>query len=451
MYKNHDYFLSLYYRISDFIALNLSFLLGFYIRFQGELVYIFNEFNYISLIIVINLVWLFVTSSQRIYNLQSFTNRNRYYIAFIVAFTLQILITIAFNGLNKALYSRLFLVYYHILFLVLILSARLITLKIYEKYLSHKLKKSVVVLFGEDSILDEVKSFFKKNLTLKRQGLKLFNQKDSLIADLENLKESHVISELYLPLSNFDENEIEEITNFCDNQFIRLRLIFDWKRVGARKLVATKLNQTTVFKVALTPLDDPFNALLKRAFDILVSSFVIVFIFSWMLPIVAILIKLSSKGPVFFIQKRSGINNKHFNCFKFRSMKQNLEADVRQATQNDPRITKIGSFLRKTSMDELPQFINVLRGDMSIVGPRPHMIKHTEEYSQMVGNFMNRHAIKPGITGLAQVKGFRGEIDDMALLQNRIRLDRFYVNNWSLFFDLKIVLQTITVVFEEHR
>jgi len=132
-------------------------------------------------------------------------------------------------------------------------------------------------------------------------------------------------------------------------------------------------------------------------------------------------------------------------------MRENVEADRVQACKNDPRITKLGAFLRKTSMDELPQFFNVLKGEMSVVGPRPHMLKHTEEYSELVGNFMNRHAIKPGITGLAQIKGFRGEIDDFSLLQNRIRLDRFYVNNWSLTFDIKIVFLTILTIFRDHK
>jgi putative colanic acid biosynthesis UDP-glucose lipid carrier transferase len=186
-------------------------------------------------------------------------------------------------------------------------------------------------------------------------------------------------------------------------------------------------------------------------FDLLFTIVVSILLFSWLFPILAIAVKLSSPGSVFFKQKRSGINNKGFNCYKFRSMRQNADADLKQATQNDPRITKVGAFLRKTSLDELPQFINVLKGQMSIVGPRPHMLKHTEEYSSLVGSFMNRHAIKPGITGLAQIKGFRGEIDDFTLLQNRVRLDRFYVNNWTSFFDLKIVFLTVFTLFKDHK
>ena len=451
MYKNHEYFLSLYYRLSDFLALNLAFLIGFYIRFHNELLATYLEYKYTTLIIVVNLSWLGVTSLQKIYRLDNFTKRSRYFLALAIAILLQLLITIAFNGLTKALYSRLFLIYFYTALVVVLSLGRLLTLKLYEKYLKKKFKESVVVLFGEDAKLNEVMQFFRKNLSLKKQKIEKLRDKKTLIDQLNEIIKKQDISELYLPLSNFNEEEIELVSNFCDNHFIRLRLIFDWKGIGARKLVATKLDQTSIFKVALTPLDDPFNALVKRAFDIFLSLMVLLFVFSWFLPIVAIAIKISSKGPILFIQQRSGMNNAAFNCYKFRSMKQNLDADIRQATQNDPRITKIGKFLRNTSLDELPQFINVLKGEMSVVGPRPHMIKHTEEYSQLVGNFMNRHAVRPGITGLAQVKGYRGEIDDFSLLQNRIRLDRFYVNNWSLYFDVRILFQTVSAIFEQHR
>jgi len=174
-------------------------------------------------------------------------------------------------------------------------------------------------------------------------------------------------------------------------------------------------------------------------------------VLSWLFPVIAIAIKLTSKGPVFFKQKRTGLGNKEFNCWKFRSMTVNKDSDKIQATKGDKRITTVGRFLRRSSLDEFPQFINVFLGEMSVVGPRPHMLKHTEEYSQLIGNFMNRHAIKPGITGLAQVKGYRGEIDSPDLLSNRVRLDTFYVNNWSLYLDVKIVFFTMFGIFNDHK
>tara|TARA_B110000503_G_scaffold142722_1_gene240555 strand:- start:676 stop:1593 length:918 start_codon:yes stop_codon:yes gene_type:complete len=304
---------------------------------------------------------------------------------------------------------------------------------------------------GSKAQLSEVQEFLENNISTETQKIVQLEPVGIQLQELQKINKDFPISELYVSLSGYLEDEIEELSLFCDNHFIRLRLVFNWKKVGSQNLNVVNFSQTNILKLSLTPLDDQYNALIKRGLDLLFSVLVTVLLFSWLFPIIAIAVKFSSPGPVFFKQKRSGLNNRGFNCYKFRSMKQNAEADAKQATQNDPRITKVGAFLRKTSLDELPQFINVLKGQMSIVGPRPHMLKHTEQYANLVGNFMNRHAIKPGITGLAQIKGFRGEIDDFILLQNRVRLDRFYVNNWTLFFDVKIIFLTIFTMFKDHR
>jgi len=181
---------------------------------------------------------------------------------------------------------------------------------------------------------------------------------------------------------------------------------------------------------------------LKRVFDIIFSSSVIIFILSWLTPLVAILIKLESKGPVFFKQARNGFNYKEFYCYKFRSMTPNSEANFYQATRGDQRITNIGKFIRKTSIDELPQFFNVLFGDMSVVGPRPHMVSHTDMYAKRIDKFMVRHFVKPGITGLAQISGYRGEVETDKDIIGRVKFDIFYIENWSLLLDLKIIFKT---------
>jgi putative colanic acid biosynthesis UDP-glucose lipid carrier transferase len=170
---------------------------------------------------------------------------------------------------------------------------------------------------------------------------------------------------------------------------------------------------------------------------------VILFVFSWLFPILAILIKLESKGPIFFKQMRSGRDNHAFLCYKFRSMKVNKHLEHRQATLGDPRITKVGTFLRKTSLDELPQFFNVLLGNMSVVGPRPHMLTHTEQYSQLIDQFMVRHFLKPGITGWAQINGLRGETKTTEAMLERVEADVWYLENWTFLLDIKIVLNTI--------
>jgi putative colanic acid biosynthesis UDP-glucose lipid carrier transferase len=192
---------------------------------------------------------------------------------------------------------------------------------------------------------------------------------------------------------------------------------------------------------------NPNQIHLKRAFDVIVSGVLFVVVFSWLFPLMALLIKLDSRGPVFFRQLRHGKNNVPFYCYKFRTMHPNREADFKQATKNDPRVTRLGAILRKTSLDELPQFINVLLGEMSIVGPRPHAIPMNDRFSAEITNFMYRHTVKPGITGLAQAKGFRGETKNFYGIYSRCKLDIFYVDNWSLLLDLKIIVWTAVSLF----
>ncbi|MCL4127850.1 UNVERIFIED_CONTAM: hypothetical protein GTU68_019698 [Idotea baltica] len=181
---------------------------------------------------------------------------------------------------------------------------------------------------------------------------------------------------------------------------------------------------------------------MKRSFDLIFASLVILLVFPILYPIVAIFIKLESSGPVIFKQLRTGINKREFWCYKFRTMELNLSADTEQAKKDDARVTKFGRFLRKTSLDEFPQFINVMKGEMSVVGPRPHMIKHTDEYSRIIDKYLFRHFVAPGITGHAQVNGFRGEITKTSKLKKRIQYDAWYIENWSLFLDIKIILKT---------
>lgn len=203
------------------------------------------------------------------------------------------------------------------------------------------------------------------------------------------------------------------------------------------------VGDVALFKMIPEPLQSLEKALLKRTFDIIFSLVVIIFILSWLTPIIAIIIRAESKGPVFFTQLRSGLDNKPFKCFKFRTMRVNDESDTRLVAKNDDRITKIGAFLRKTSIDEFPQFFNVLLGDMSVVGPRPMMLSVTEANKKIIEKFNVRHFVKPGITGWAQVTGSRGEIFSEEDMQRRIEKDVWYIQNWSFFLDLKIIFLTV--------
>jgi len=191
------------------------------------------------------------------------------------------------------------------------------------------------------------------------------------------------------------------------------------------------------------PLQAFYNRALKRAFDIVFSLGILCTIFPFLYIIVGFLIKRSSPGPIFFKQKRTGLYGRDFECYKFRTMRVNAEADTLQAVKDDPRKTKIGDFLRRTNLDEFPQFINVLKGDMSVVGPRPHMLKHTEQYSALIDKYMVRHLVKPGVTGWAQVTGYRGETKTLEQMEGRVKRDVWYIENWSFFLDLKIIVVTL--------
>jgi putative colanic acid biosysnthesis UDP-glucose lipid carrier transferase len=251
------------------------------------------------------------------------------------------------------------------------------------------------------------------------------------------------VDEIYSSVGELTNKEILMLIDFADNNLKILKFLPDNKEIYTKKLEYDYYGYLPILSLRKIPIQEPLNLFMKRVFDIIVSVFVIVGLLSWLTPILAILIKLDSKGPIFFKQKRNGLDYEEFYCYKFRSMKPNPVADLYQVTKGDQRITRMGRFLRKTSIDELPQFINVLKGDMSVVGPRPHMVSHTHMYAERIDKFMVRHFIKPGITGLAQVSGYRGEVETDDDIINRVRLDIFYLENWSLLLDLKIVFQTI--------
>ena len=198
-------------------------------------------------------------------------------------------------------------------------------------------------------------------------------------------------------------------------------------------------------------LDDKWSQFLKRGFDIVVSLCFLCLVFPFLLLLVFVVTECTMPGKLFFVQKRTGLNGKTFKCYKFRSMRQNPHSEVRQATKGDERVTRWGYIMRKTSLDETPQFINVLMGDMSIVGPRPHMLKHTDEFTEMVDGYMLRHQVKPGVTGWSQVNGYRGEIKKVEDIRNRVKFDLWYIDHWSFFLDLRIIFKTMTLCFGNDR
>lgn len=254
---------------------------------------------------------------------------------------------------------------------------------------------------------------------------------------------NNIVDEVYCALPDTVENKITAILSFCERNMIRFYFVPVIRRTLKKTMRLDSLGDVPVFALREEPLQYPLNRFIKRTFDICFSLLFLVTLFPIIFIFVAIAIKISSPGPIFFCQERTGEKGKNFKCLKFRTMKVNKAANTMQAIKNDPRVTKVGAFMRKTNIDELPQFINVLIGDMSVVGPRPHMIKHTEEYSVLIDKYMLRHLAKPGITGWAQVNGYRGETKELYQMEKRVEYDVWYIENWSFFLDMKIIYLTI--------
>lgn len=240
-----------------------------------------------------------------------------------------------------------------------------------------------------------------------------------------------------------DKSVKDRLIQFADGNAKRVKLLPEFKTDLLKTFVLRRYDSIAVIDINNLPLDGLLNRVLKRSFDITFSLVITVFVLSWMWPLFGLIIKLESKGPVFFKQYREGKDGSKFLCLKFRTMVQNEHADTMWAARNDPRTTRFGAFLRRTSLDEFPQFINVLVGQMSVVGPRPHPISLNNAYKSKVEKFAKRHESRPGVTGLAQAMGYRGEINEYHQMSSRVKLDRFYLQNWSFLLDIKIVLLTI--------
>lgn len=273
-------------------------------------------------------------------------------------------------------------------------------------------------------------------------------------ADLQRLMKedapSIICDEIYCSLSHKDEEEIVSIMHFCNTHVARFFYVPRVMRNMQWALKPQIVGGNVLFTNIYEPLSAAGNRMTKRLFDVFFSTLALIIIAPFV-PIIALIIKVQSPGPIFFRQRRTGLDGRDFTCIKFRSMEVNDEADTRQATADDDRKFPFGAFIRKTNIDELPQFYNVLRGDMSIVGPRPHMLYHTEVYSKLLEKYMIRHLAKPGITGLAQVSGFRGETTELSLMEGRVKKDIQYIENWSLWLDIKICLLTakMTILLDE--
>lgn len=400
----------------------------------------------------ISLAWLVLSFKNEFYVVYRYSKVVVIFRKLFTQFIFFFLLLYAFIGFFKQpIISRLALGQYFIFVFVAVSTLKLLNYLLLLTY-REKVKGNIrnVVVIGKSKKANQLINVFEERKEFGYAFKRQFSTKDQhfdLMACFRYIV-NHNIDEIYCSVSELKNDEIAAFIDFADNNLKTLKFLPDNKNIFAKKLKFEYYDYLPILSLRDIPLHNPLNALVKRTFDIIFALFVIFGILLWLGPLLAILISLESKGPVFFIQRRTGFDNREFQCFKFRSMAMNKDADAKQAGKNDMRVTTIGKFIRKTSIDELPQFYNVLFGNMSVVGPRPHMLKHTNEYANRVDKYMLRHFVKPGITGLAQVRGYRGEIEKDSDIQNRIKFDIFYVENWSFFLDVKIIAQTIINAFK---
>ena len=424
--------------ISIILDLTIINILAFYLPILFEFPLLFHGY--------ISLVWVIISAKNEFYKIYRFTKVTHILRLLFRQFVFFFLSLYAFIGFFKQPnISRLNL---GVFFLSVFVGVFL--LKFLNYYLLMAFRKKVkgslryVVVIGKNEKIDRLVRMFRQHGEYGYHVVKQFSQNNfgfEIDTCLEFIKKNNV-DEIYCSVEEFDNDEISRMISYADNHLIKLKFIPDNKDIFTKNLKLDYYEYLPILSLREIPLEDTLNRFYKRSFDVLFSLLVSIFLLSWLLPIIGILIKLDSKGPIYFRQNRPGFNEEGFGCYKFRTMKINNETE-KSATRNDPRVTKLGRFLRRTSVDELPQFVNVLLGQMSVVGPRPHLWRQNKEYNSTVHRYMLRHYVKPGITGLAQVKGYRGEIESDEDIINRTRYDFFYIENWSVLLDIKIIFQTV--------
>ncbi|KRD12883.1 undecaprenyl-phosphate glucose phosphotransferase [Flavobacterium sp. Root901] len=354
--------------------------------------------------------------------------------------------------------SRLRLLYFYLFFFGILLISRYISMKLLKEIRSKGYNFKKIIIAGANETGEGMRKILAKDLTYGYKFLGFFDDKveaslsEQILGDFDAVEDfvlKENVDEMYVALHIDKIEVINKLIKICEQNMIRIKFIPDFQLyTKSNKVEITFYENTPVLMLRREPLEFAMNKLIKKAFDVCFSALVILLIFPWLFPVVMLIIKLESPGPFFFKQKRSGRDNRAFTCLKFRSMYINDLADNKQAGKGDSRITKFGAFIRKTSIDELPQFFNVFWGDMSVVGPRPHMVNLSKEYSELINNYLVRQFAKPGITGWAQVNGFRGETKELIDMENRVEYDIWYIENWSLLLDIKIIVRTIINVLK---
>jgi Undecaprenyl-phosphate glucose phosphotransferase len=426
--------------VGDLLFLNASVVLSYAITNQLSGA---ERVNMIYLLIFSNLTWFFLIIVSNPYSF----SRNWGFIRFLrtqVSYVVVHLFVIAFLiFFFKKSYSPLQVGTMYFTFIPVFFGWKLLVTYLVTSFSEKRIVTRNMIIVGGGEMARDIRKYYLLHPELNLRFLTKFDFGNELKLDeVKAFCAENEVHEIFCCLPDINDAELRKLIDFGLNQFIRVRLISSFTGAVGGDFSLNTDERLLIVNRPVVPLDILGNRVMKRIFDVVFSGLVFVFILSWLFPLIGLLIKLDSKGPVFFRQKRAGLNNKPFDCLKFRTMVVNDQADQQQATKDDPRITSIGKFLRKSSLDEFPQFINVLLGDMSFIGPRPHPIKLNEAYLEKIEGLMSRHYVKPGITGLAQSMGYRGETKNVLDMKNRIAMDRFYIENWSILLDMKITLRT---------
>ncbi len=438
------------YLTGDIILINLSISLAYFLRF-GNLD-VMTQPAYLVLGFYFNVVWLAVAFILKTYNISRVAHytqiaQDLLKLLFFHASLVTVFI-VAIKGYN---YSREHLIVTYLLTSASVVAWRLGCVKIFRMFRVAGRNRKRVVIVGVSEIAGQLKKFFNINPQYGYQFMGYFDDHASnsddvrgRVSDVKDYVLANQVDEIYCTMTQVNNRQVNDLLDFAEKNHVHVKVVPDFREINYRKIDIDFYDDFPVLTFREIPLDDVLNQVAKRAFDIVFSLLVIVFVFPWLLPVIALLIKLDSSGPVFFWQQRSGKNNQNFWCLKFRSMYSDNVSGFKQATRDDSRITRVGRFLRKTNLDEMPQFFNVLLGHMSVVGPRPHPIVLDENFRDVIERYDERNLVKPGVTGLAQVKGYRGETAHPQLMKNRVRVDLFYIENWSFVLDIKIIYLTIS-------
>lgn len=423
----------------------------------GFSLYFFRELNLDFWIYEIYQVfaWFLITYFSKFYKVYRFTSPVEIFSKIFMQMILFLPIVIAFFPFAKeAIFSGNAIALFMLSAVAVITILKFLLFYYLKKYriaTGSNFRNAIIIGYTDQSIM--LRELFEKRTDYGYNFLGFFSDRkeNSQIrgktSEISDFVIKYNVDEIYCSLNELTNEQIKNLVEFADENNKTIKFIPDSKDIYSKNLKTDYYELFPVLSLRKTSLHEPEIQLLKRVFDVVFYLIVIIGVLSWLIPILAIFILLESKGPVFFKQSRPGIGEQEFFCYKFRSMQINKITE-QSVTKNDPRVTKIGKFIRKTSIDELPQFFNVLLGDMSVVGPRPHLWSQNKLYSKKIKKYMVRLYVKPGITGLAQVKGCRGEIETDEDMIKRIKYDVFYIENWSLIQDLKIILQTIINIFQ---